>query len=136
MLASIVLRFNLFNGGADRAGLEGARAAARAARDQRAFVEQQVRFEVEQAADDVEVALASLSTAARRADAARGAFRIAERKRDLGQISQAEYLDARRALTEAELNRNVTRATALEGLAALEFATGDAVHAPAPETTP
>ena len=94
------------------------------------------RFEVEQAADDVEVALASLSTAARRADAARGAFRIAERKRDLGQISQAEYLDARRALTEAELNRNVTRATALEGLAALEFATGDAVHAPAPETTP
>ncbi len=136
VLASIVLRFNLFNGGADRAGLEGARAAARAARDQRAFVEQQVRFEVEQAADDVEVALASLSTAARRADAARGAFRIAERKRDLGQISQAEYLDARRALTEAELNRNVTRATALEGLAALEFATGDAVHAPAPETTP
>jgi len=136
VLASIVLRFNLFNGGADRAGLDGARAAARAARDQRALAEQQVRFEVEQAADGVEVALASLSTAARRAEAARGSFRIAERKRDLGQISQAEYLDARRALTEAELNRNLTRSNALEGLAALEFATGDAVHALAPETTP
>ena len=136
VLASLVLRFNLFNGGADRAGLDGARAAARAARDQRAFAEQQIRLEVEQAADGVEVALASLPTAARRADAARGSFRIAERKRDLGQISQAEYLDARRALTEAELNRNITRSNALEGLAALEYAAGEAVHTPAPETSP
>jgi outer membrane protein TolC len=136
VLASLVLRFNLFNGGADRAGLDAARAAGRVARDRRALAEQQVRFEVEQASDAVGLSVASLATAAKRAEAARGSFRIAERKRDLGQINQAEYLDARRALTDAELNRNLTRCGALENLAALEYAAGEPLRATTPETSP
>ncbi len=124
VLASLVLRFNLFNGGADAAGLAAARAVGRAARSQRALAEQRILLEVEQALDGVEVAMASIDTAARRVDAAHGAFRIAERKRDLGQINQAEFIDARRVLTEAELNRNLTRYGALDTLAQLEYALG------------
>jgi len=124
VLASLVLRFNLFDGGADEAGLAAARAVGRAAHSQRTLAEQHIRLQVEQALDGVEVAVASLDTAARRVDAAHGAFRIAERKRDLGQINQAEFIDARRGLTEAELNRNLTRYSAFDALAQLEYALG------------
>ena len=77
VLASVVLRFNLFAGGADRAGLTAAHAAGRAARASRALTASRIRLEVEQAADDLDVALASIGTAGKRVLAARGAFRIA-----------------------------------------------------------
>jgi outer membrane protein TolC len=124
VLASVVLRFNLFSGGADRAGVAGARAALHAARSARALQEQQVRFQVQQALQDLEAAQATLDTAAKRADAAAAAFRIAGRKRDLGQINQAEFIDARRALTDAQLNLNITRFGALGDLAELQYALG------------
>ena len=96
----------------------------REARADRALQEQQIRFQVQQALQDLEVTQASLSTAARRVDAASGAFHIASRKRDLGQINQAEFVDARRQFTEAQLNLNVTRFAALSDLAELEYALG------------
>ena len=76
--------------------------------------EQQIRFQVQQALQDLEFTAASLGTAAKRVEAADGAFRIASRKRDLGQINQAEFIDSRRAMTDAQLNLNVTRFAALE----------------------
>jgi outer membrane protein len=124
LLASVILKFNLFAGGGDAAGIAGARAAMREARADRALQEQQIRFQVQQALQDLEVTQASLSTAARRVDAASGAFRIASRKRDLGQINQAEFVDARRQFTDAQLNLNVTRFAALSDLAELEYALG------------
>ena len=124
VLASVVLRFNLYSGGADRAGIAGAHAAAHAARTAREIQEQQVRFQVQESLQDLEAAQASLDTAARRADAAAAAFRIAERKRNLGQINQAEYIDARRTLTDAQLNLNITRFSALGDLAELQYALG------------
>jgi outer membrane protein TolC len=126
VLASVVLRFSLFAGGADRAALRGARAAQAEVRAQRAAAEQRIRLEVQEALSTLEVAGASLATAERRVQAAAGAFAIAQKKRDLGQINQAEYVDARRALTDAELNQNVTRFEALDGLAQLEYAVGRA----------
>ena len=124
VLASLVLRFNLFAGGGDSAGIASARALGREARAERDLAAHRIRLEVQQALDNLEVALASLDTAAKRIDAARGAFRIAERKRDLGQINQAEFIDARRVLTDADLNQNVTRFAALASLADLEYALG------------
>lgn len=129
VLASVMLKFNLFNGGADRAELRGARAQAAEVRATRALAENRIRLEVQEALQNLEVAQASLETAAKRVEASAGAFRIASRKRDLGQINQAEYVDARRALTDAQLNLNVTRFQALDGLAALEFAVGQAAPA-------
>jgi outer membrane protein TolC len=123
-LASLVLRFNMFSGGADQAGVAGARAVEREAHASRTLQEQTIRFEVQQALQDLELNQASLSTAAKRVEAAAGAFRIASRKRDLGQINQAEFIDSRRALTDAQLNLNVTRFAALGSLAELEYALG------------
>ena len=125
VLASLVLRFNAFRGGADRAALDEARALTEQLRATRDLAGQQVRLEVQQALETFEVAEASLETAVKRAEAASGAFRITSRKRDLGQINQAEFIDARRAYTDAELNVTRVRAEYLARLAELEFAIGD-----------
>ncbi len=136
VLASLVLRFNLFSGGADQAGVAGARAVGREAHASRTLQEQTIRFEVQQALQDLDLTQASLGTAARRVDAAAGAFRIASRKRDLGQINQSEFIDSRRALTDAQLNLNVTRFAALGSLAELEYALGAGGRRLPPEVQP
>jgi len=124
VLASFVVRFNLFNGGGDRAAIRQARAKGQELSAGRTLAEQQVRIEVQEAITDLEVAEASLETARRRVAAAEAAHSIVAKKRDLGQVSSAEYLDAQRALTQARLNGNVTRFQALEALAQVEYAIG------------
>jgi outer membrane protein len=81
-------------------------------------------LQVRQAADRLRTARASLATASARQDAAREAFRIASRKRDAGSIAQVEFIDARTALTSAELNLNLTRFDVLVRLAELRAALG------------
>jgi outer membrane protein TolC len=93
----------------------------RATRD---LAAQRVRLEVQQAVEDLEVADASLDTALKRTQAADGALRIAARKRDLGQINQTEFIDARRTMTDANLNLNRVRAEFLSRIAELEYAVG------------
>lgn len=124
VLASFIVRFNLFRGGGDQAAIREARAESAGLRAERALAEQQIRIEVQEAITDLEVAEASLATAARRVEAAEAAFTIVAKKRDLGQVSPADYLDAQRALTEARLNGNVTRFDALAALAQVEYAIG------------
>jgi outer membrane protein TolC len=68
--------------------------------------------------------------------AADAAFRISSRKRDLGQINQAEFIDSRRAMTDAQLNLNITRFAALSSIADLEFALGLGRERLPPETQP
>ena len=123
-LASFIVRFNLFNGGGDRAAIRQARAKGKELAAGRALAEQQIRIEVQEAITDLEVAEASLETARRRVEAAEAAHAIVAKKRDLGQVSSAEYLDTQRALTQARLNGNVTRFQALEALAEVEYAIG------------
>lgn len=125
VLASLVLRWNAFRGGADRAALAEAKALTEQLRATRDLAAQQVRLEVQQAYENLEVADASLETAAKRTEAASGAFHIAARKRDLGQINQAEFIDARRAYTDAQLNLTRVRTEFLGRLAELEYAIGD-----------
>jgi outer membrane protein TolC len=124
VLASVILRWNLFRGGADRAALSEARAQTEELRATRDLAAQQVRLEVQQAYEDLAVADASLETARKRTDAAEGSFRIATRKRDLGQINQAEFIDARRAYTDAQLNLTLVRTGFLGRIAELEYAIG------------
>jgi outer membrane protein len=125
VLASLILRWNAFRGGADQAALREAKAFTEELRATRDLAGQRVRLEVQQAVEDFEVAEASLETAAKRAEAANGAFTITSRKRDLGQINQAEFIDARRAYTDAQLNVTRVRAEFLGRLAELEYAIGD-----------
>ncbi len=130
VLASVIVRFNIFNGGGDRAAIRAARARTAELTANRALAEQQVRIEVQQALSDLEVAEASLTTAGRRIEAATAAYSIVAKKRDLGQVSPADYLDAQRALTEARLNGNVTRFETLAALAEVEYAIGGVEQQP------
>ncbi|HKU12835.1 MAG TPA: TolC family protein [Steroidobacteraceae bacterium] len=122
-VASLVFTWRLFDGGGDEARVRQARAAERQLVLRQEEIAQQIRLEVQQAFDRLTTARDSLATAAARADAARAAFRIASRKRDEGVISQVEFIDARSALTGAELNHNVTRFDVLARRAELEYAT-------------
>ena len=124
VLASVVLRWNAFRGGADQAALAEARALTEELRATRDLATQQVRLEVQRALETLEVAESSLGTARKRSEAAEAAFRITARKRDLGQINQADFIDARRTQTDAQLNLNRVRAEFLARLAELEFAIG------------
>ena len=120
---SLLLNWKLFDGGARRADIRAARAGERQARNQREELQQQIQLEVQQSLDRLDTTSDSLRTAEARADAARAGFRIASRKRDEGAISQVEFIDARSALTAAELNLNLTRFQLLARQAELDYAT-------------
>jgi outer membrane protein TolC len=134
-LASVILRWNTFRGGADVAALDEARAFTEELRATRDLAAQRVRLQVQEAVSELEVADASLDTALKRAEAADGTLRIASRKRDLGQINQTEFIDARKTMTDARLNLNRVRAEFLSRIAELEFAVGDP-RAASPESLP
>ena len=121
--ASLLFTWRIFDGGGDAARARQARAAERQLILRKEEIAQQIRLEVQQAFDRLTTAQDSLTTAAARADAARAAFRIASRKRDEGVINQVEFIDARSALTSAELNHNLTRYDVLARRAELEYAT-------------
>jgi outer membrane protein TolC len=120
---SLLLNWTFFDGGARRAAVRQANAVARRTATQRDELTQQVQLEVQQSLDRLNTSADSLATADARAQAARAAFRIASRKRDEGVISQVEFIDARSALTSAELNLNVTRFEVLARQAELDYAT-------------
>lgn len=121
--ASLVFTWRIFDGGGDTARVHQARVAEKQLVLRQEEIAQQIRLEVQQSSDRLATARDSLATAAARADAARAAFRIASRKRDEGVISQVEFIDARSALTGAELNHNLTRFSVLARRAELEYAT-------------
>jgi outer membrane protein len=122
-MVSVLLNWQFFDGGANRAQVRSARAAARQAATRRDEVALQIQLEVQQALDRLVTATDSLETARARAEAARAAFRIASRKRDEGVINQVEFIDARSTLSGAELNLNVTLFDVLARQAELDYAT-------------
>ncbi len=123
--ASLVFSWKLFDGGANRAEAERARLAARQARLQQESLLRQVLLEQQQARDRLAAIEESVAVAESRAEAARAVQRIAGRKRDAGTISQAEFLDARNALTAAELALNVDRFELLQRQIELQYAAGE-----------
>ena len=121
---SLLLSWTVFDGGARRASIGVARLAERAARNQQALGEQRIEMEARAALDAARSSQEALAAAQARAEAARAAFRIASRKRDEGAATQIEFLDARNALTSAELNLAWTRLDVLERREDLDYAAG------------
>jgi len=122
-MVSLLLNWQFFDGGANRAEARSARAEARQAVTRRDEAALQIQLEVQQALDQLQTTKDSLETARARVDAARAGFRIAGRKRDEGVINQVEFIDARNSLTGAELNLNVTLFDLLARQAELDYAT-------------
>ena len=123
--ASVVLSWKFFDGGANRAEAQRAALAARKARLQQQQLMQQIELETQQARDRLSESIDSLAVAESRAEAARAALFIAQRKRDAGSISQVEFLDARSAQTAADLSLIGTRFELLQRRVELQYATGD-----------
>jgi len=124
---SLLLNWQFFDGGANRAQIRSARAQARQASTQKEEIALQIQLEVQQALDRLTTSMDSLATADARVEAARAGFHIASRKRNEGVISQVEFIDARNSLTSAELNLNVTRFDLLAHQAELDYATAAGV---------
>lgn len=122
-VASLIFTWRLFDGGADAARVDRARATERQLVLREEELVQQIRLEVQQAYDRLQTARVSLTTARARAEAARAGFRIASHKRDEGVINQVEFIDARSTLTSAELNHLITQFDVLSRRAELEYAT-------------
>jgi len=107
-VASVVLSWNVFDGGRTQAARQRARAESDRVRAARVDAESGVRLDVEQAWDAAQVARAAISTAEDRVEAARRTFELVRRKYEEGVASQIEFVDARTSLTRAELNRVLT----------------------------
>jgi outer membrane protein TolC len=124
VLGSVVLQWTLFDGFDDQREVERRQLETDRLRTRRADVKQQIGLEVRRALDEVRVAHRSLETAEARVTAAQESFRLTSRRYEEGRANQVEYTDARTALTEAELNRSVTRYDLLIRLARLTYAAG------------
>ncbi len=106
--ASLVLSWRLFDGGGDlarrgAAGFERDRASV--ARHELA---ERIALEVRTAHEAAAVARSAIATADARLEAARRGYTLVRRRFEEGTASTVELVDARTALTGAELNRVVT----------------------------
>lgn len=119
---SLVLRWNLFDFGSRSAQRRKAAAEAEQLRAERLDLERRLALARSSAAEDLATALRALHVADARLAAADESFRIATRKREAASLSQIEFLDAERALTEARLNGAIARYAALDSAAELELA--------------
>ncbi|GAB5520827.1 MAG: hypothetical protein RhofKO_30780 [Rhodothermales bacterium] len=124
-MGSVVLSWNLFDGFQRRAKRQRARLGQQQIEAQRRDTEQQIRLHVQEAFDNVRVAEDALTTADARLISAQQTFRLVQRKYQEGMANQVEYIDARTALTNAELNRAITRYDYLSRSARLERALGE-----------
>lgn len=103
--ASLVVSWNLFDGGRDLARRQAASAETERARVGRRDLEDRIRLEVRQAYAALAVARRAIATAGDRQAAARRTFELVRRRYQEGVASEIEFLDARTQLTNAELNR-------------------------------
>jgi outer membrane protein TolC len=110
-LASVVLQWNLLNGGQDAARREQATLEQRKAALRQRDAERQVMLHVEQAWDAAQVARTALTTSATRLEAASRAFTLVARRYDEGLAPHVEFVAARAAYTQAELGAVLARFT-------------------------
>jgi outer membrane protein TolC len=107
-VASLVVSWNLFNGGQDAARRSAAALDVERVRTLRTDLEERIALEVRTAYDAATVAHEAIATADARLEAARRTFELVRRRYEEGVASPIELVDARTALTAAELNRVVT----------------------------
>jgi len=132
-IASLVLNWSVFDFGLRRARQSQAEAETANLRARHEDLQQKLALAEQAAREDLAVALRAVDSADARRSAADESFRISARKRDEGQLSQIEFLDAERALTDARLNQIIARQAALSRAAELEYATA-AYPLPSPDT--
>jgi len=122
VVASLVLSWNLFNGGGDVARISGARATQEELAARHRDLLENVRLQVLQAYDAAVAGRSAIQAADDQLESARRAYNLIGRRYQEGQVPQIELIDARSALTRAELNRSVTLYRYAQRLVELERA--------------
>ncbi len=107
-VASLVLSWNLFNGGQDRARIQQASVDGAQLRARRDDASRSIALQVRVAHDAAVVARTAIVTASDRESAAARTFELVQRRYGEGLASQLELLDARTSLTAAQLNHLIT----------------------------
>jgi outer membrane protein TolC len=107
-VASLVFSWNMFNGGQDRARVQQAQLEREQVLARRADASRGITLQVRVAHDAAAVAQTAIGTATDRLTAASRTFELVQRRYSEGMASQLELLDARTALTSAQLNRLIT----------------------------
>jgi outer membrane protein TolC len=108
LVASLVLQWNLFNGGQDKARRDEARLEAERFRTARAASAREVELEIRTAWRAALVSRQALVTATDRLASAERNYGLVERKHRAGAASQLELIDARTSYTSARLNLILT----------------------------
>ena len=107
-LASVVVSWNLFSGGRDAARRSEAGYDADRARTQRQDLAERIALQVRTAHEAATVARSAIITADARLEAARRTFELVRRRYEEGVATPIEFVDARTAYTNAQLNRVLT----------------------------
>jgi outer membrane protein len=121
--ASLMLKWNLFDGLARDARIRRARAEKSRLSTQRAEVELRIELEVRNAHRSLVVAKQNVAAAVAQVTSARKSFDIVNRKFEEGMAAQVEFIDARTAMTRAEVNEIIAVYDYLRSYAELERVT-------------
>ncbi len=108
-MANALLSWNLFNGFGDAAKKEHAEIEARRLESQLQALRMQIRLQVRDAWLAVDVGRKNLESARQQALAARESFQIVNKRYEQGVAPHIEYLDARNAMTRADIDLVVAR---------------------------
>lgn len=124
LIASLVLQWNLFNGGQDRARRDQARLEGDRLRAERGAAGRAIEMEIRTAWRTAAVADQARTTAADRLASAERNYGLVERKYRAGAAPQVELIDARSNYTAARLNLILTTYDYFAGCVELERAAG------------
>lgn len=106
---SVVVQWNLFNGGRDAARRRQGRLETERAQVAREDLETRIALQVRQAYDAAVVAREAIPTAGARLEAAARTFELVRRRYDEGLAPHLEFTQARADFTNAGLNQILTR---------------------------
>lgn len=104
LLASLVLRWNLFQGLKNRANVQEAKITSHKIELMKEETEKQIELQIIQAYYDLVAAEKAINAAMSQARAAEKAFQVIEEKFRIGQSQLIEYTDARTTLTSSKQN--------------------------------
>ena len=124
LLASLVLKWDIFNGRQNDAKIQHARLEQKMIEQKQKELESAIKLEVTNHWYAMQAALKSIEAAEMQVETTEKAFQIISRKYDQGQASLIEYIDARTAMTNAEENLIVARYDYLISYADYEHAAG------------
>jgi outer membrane protein TolC len=104
LLASVVLRWNLFQGMKNRADVQYARIASEQIKLKKRELEKQIELQVIQAYYDLKAAKKAIDAAQIQVQASENAFKVVKEKFRNGQARLIEYTDARTTKTRSKQN--------------------------------